>query len=73
MFLYLTILINKYLHSMDFFVNFTLDEEFNEVIKSRFRDDFSYASFSEGEKQKIDLALLFTWREVATDEEQCCY
>ena len=58
-------LINKYLHSMDFFVNFTLDEEFNEVIKSRFRDDFSYASFSEGEKQKIDLALLFTWREVA--------
>ena len=58
-------LINKYLQSMDFFVNFTLDEEFNEVIKSRFRDDFSYSSFSEGEKQKIDLALLFTWREVA--------
>ena len=58
-------LINKYLHSMDFFVNFTLDEEFNEVIKSRFRDEFSYSSFSEGEKQKIDLALLFTWREVA--------
>ena len=58
-------LINKYLHSMDFFVNFTLDEGFNEIIKSRFRDDFSYASFSEGEKQKIDLALLFTWREVA--------
>ena len=58
-------LINKYLHSMDFFVNFTLDEEFNEVLKSRFRDEFSYASFSEGEKQKIDLALLFTWREVA--------
>jgi len=57
--------INKYLQSMDFFVNFTLDEEFNEVIKSRFRDDFSYASFSEGEKQKIDLALLFTWRDVA--------
>ena len=50
---------------MDFFVNFTLDEEFNEEIKSRFRDDFCYASFSEGEKQKIDLALLFTWREVA--------
>ena len=48
-----------------FYVNFTLDEEFNEVIKSRFRDEFSYASFSEGEKQKIDLALLFTWREVA--------
>ena len=58
-------LINKYLQSMDFFVNFTLDEEFGEVIKSRFRDEFSYASFSEGEKQKIDLALLFTWREVA--------
>ena len=58
-------LINKYLHSMDFFVNFTLDEEFGEIIKSRFRDEFSYASFSEGEKQKIDLALLFTWREVA--------
>ena len=58
-------LINKYLNVMDFFVNFTLDEEFNEVIKSRFRDEFSYASFSEGEKQKIDLALLFTWREVA--------
>ena len=58
-------LINKYLHSMDFFANFTLDEEFNEVIKSRFRDEFSYSSFSEGEKQKIDLALLFTWREVA--------
>ena len=58
-------LINKYLQNMDFFVNFTLDEEFNEVIKSRFRDEFSYSSFSEGEKQKIDLALLFTWREVA--------
>ncbi len=58
-------LINKYLQSMDFYVNFTLDDEFNEVIKSRFRDEFSYASFSEGEKQKIDLALLFTWREIA--------
>ena len=58
-------LINKYLQSMDFYVNFTLDDEFNEVIRSRFRDDFSYSSFSEGEKQKIDLALLFTWREVA--------
>jgi DNA repair exonuclease SbcCD ATPase subunit len=58
-------LINKYLTSMDFYVNFTLDEEFNEVIKSRYRDVFSYASFSEGEKQKIDLALLFTWREIA--------
>ncbi len=58
-------LINKYLQSMDFYINFTLDEEFNEIIKSRFRDEFSYASFSEGEKQKIDLALLFTWREIA--------
>tara|TARA_A100001391_G_scaffold118563_2_gene80419 strand:- start:715 stop:1869 length:1155 start_codon:yes stop_codon:yes gene_type:complete len=58
-------LINKYLHNMDTYFNFTLDEEFNEVIKSRFRDEFSYSSFSEGEKQKIDLALLFTWREVA--------
>ena len=57
--------INKYLQSMDFYVNFTLDDNFNEKILSRFRDDFSYASFSEGEKQKIDLALLFTWREVA--------
>ena len=58
-------LINKYLHSMDFYVNFTIDENFDERIKSRFRDDFSYSSFSEGEKQKIDLALLFTWREIA--------
>jgi DNA repair exonuclease SbcCD ATPase subunit len=57
--------INKHLTSMDFYVNFTLDEEFNEVIKSRYRDVFSYSSFSEGEKQKIDLALLFTWREIA--------
>ena len=58
-------LINKYLSSMDFFVSFELDENFNETIKSRHRDDFTYASFSEGEKQKIDLALLFTWRAVA--------
>ena len=58
-------LINKYLQSMDFFVNFKLDEEFNETIKSRFRDDFSYSSFSEGEKMRIDLALLFTWRAIA--------
>ena len=57
--------INKYLQRMDTFFNFTLDDEFNEVIKSRYRDDFSYASFSEGEKQKIDLALLFTWRDIA--------
>ena len=58
--------INKYLQKMDTFFNFTLDDEFNEVIKSRYRDDFSYASFSEGEKQKIDLSLLFTWRDIAT-------
>jgi len=58
-------LVNKYLASLDFFVNFQLDEEFNEVIKSRHRDEFSYASFSEGEKLRIDLALLFTWRAIA--------
>lgn len=58
-------LVNKYLAALDFFVNFELDEEFNEVIKSRYRDEFSYASFSEGEKMRIDLALLFTWRAVA--------
>ena len=58
-------LINKYLSAMDFFVSFELDGEFNETIKSRYRDNFTYASFSEGEKQKIDLALLFTWRAIA--------
>ena len=58
-------LINTYLSSMDFFVNFNIDENFNETIKSRFRDDFTYANFSEGEKMRIDLALLFTWRAVA--------
>lgn len=58
-------LVNKYLTAMDFFVSFELDEAFNESIKSRHRDDFSYASFSEGEKQRIDLALLFTWRTIA--------
>lgn len=58
-------LINKYLAAMDFFVQFELDENFNETIKSRYRDEFSYASFSEGEKMRIDLALLFTWRTVA--------
>jgi len=58
-------LIGKYLSAMDFFVQFELDEEFNETIKSRFRDDFSYASFSEGEKMRINLAILFTWRAVA--------
>ena len=58
-------LINTYLTSMEFYVNFTLDENFEETIKSRFRDEFSYTSFSEGEKMRIDLALLFTWRAVA--------
>ena len=58
-------LINKYLAALDFFVLFELDEQFNEVIKSRHRDEFSYASFSEGEKMRIDLALLFTWRSIA--------
>ncbi len=58
-------LINKYLASMDFFVNFRLDNEFKETIRSRFRDEFSYASFSEGEKMRINLALLFTWRAIA--------
>ena len=58
-------LINKYLASMDFFVNFKLDGEFKETIKSRYRDEFTYASFSEGEKMRINLALLFTWRAIA--------
>tara|TARA_B100001123_G_scaffold98089_1_gene112794 strand:+ start:1968 stop:3680 length:1713 start_codon:yes stop_codon:yes gene_type:complete len=58
-------LINKYLQEMDFFVSFNLDESFDETIKSRYRDDFTYASFSEGEKMRIDLALLFTWRAIA--------
>jgi DNA repair exonuclease SbcCD ATPase subunit len=58
-------LVNTYLSSMDFFVNFNIDENFQETIKSRFRDEFSYASFSEGEKMRIDLALLFTWRAIA--------
>lgn len=58
-------LINKYLADMDFFVQFELDDQFNETIKSRFRDVFSYANFSEGEKQRIDIALLLTWRSIA--------
>lgn len=58
-------LINQYLQTLDFFVSFNLDEAFEETIKSRHRDDFSYPSFSEGEKQRIDLALLFTWRQIA--------
>ena len=57
--------INRYLQMMDFYINFTLDVEFNETIESPIHEDFSYSSFSEGEKQRIDLALLFTWREVA--------
>lgn len=57
--------INKYLDKMDFFVNFELDENFNESIKSRYRDDFSYASFSEGEKQRLDIAILLSWRHIA--------
>ena len=58
-------LINTYLTSMEFYVNFTLNENFNETIKSRYRDEFTYDSFSEGEKMRIDLALLFTWRAIA--------
>jgi len=58
-------LVNKYLDRMGFFVNFNIDENFNEVIKSRYRDEFSYANFSEGEKTRIDLALMFTWRAIA--------
>jgi len=57
--------VNKYLQMMDFYINFQLDEEFNETIESPIHEDFSYSSFSEGEKMRIDLALLFTWREVA--------
>jgi DNA repair exonuclease SbcCD ATPase subunit len=58
-------LINQFLQQMDFFVNFTLSESFEETIKSRYRDDFSYPSFSEGEKSRIDIALMLTWRSVA--------
>ena len=58
-------LINQYLQILDFFVAFHLDENFNETIRSRHRDSFNYASFSEGEKQRIDLSLLFTWRQIA--------
>ena len=57
--------INKYLQLMDFYINFTLDEEFKETIKSPIHEDFTYESFSEGEKMRIDLALLFTWREIS--------
>lgn len=58
-------LINKYLAAMDFYVHFELDETFNEKIKARYRDEFTYESFSEGEKMRIDLAILFTWRQIA--------
>jgi DNA repair exonuclease SbcCD ATPase subunit len=57
--------VNRYLQMMDFYINFNLDEEFSETVKSPIHEDFSYSSFSEGEKMRIDLALLFTWREVA--------
>ena len=58
-------LINKYLNAMDAYIHFELDENFNEIVKSRHRDEFTYASFSEGEKMRIDLAILFTWRQIA--------
>lgn len=58
-------MVNKYLQLMDFYINFKLDEEFNETVESPIHEDFSYSSFSEGEKSRIDLALLFTWREIA--------
>jgi energy-coupling factor transporter ATP-binding protein EcfA2 len=58
-------IINKNLQNLDFYVNFTLDAEFNETIKSRYRDSFNYNNFSEGEKLRIDLSVLFTWREIA--------
>ena len=57
--------VNRYLQMMEFYINFQLDEEFNETVKSPIHEDFSYSSFSEGEKMRIDLSLLFTWREVA--------
>jgi DNA repair exonuclease SbcCD ATPase subunit len=64
-------LVNKYLSSLDFFVNFNLDESFKETIKSRHRDDFSYHNFSEGEKQRIDMALMLTWRAVSKLKNSC--
>jgi DNA repair exonuclease SbcCD ATPase subunit len=57
--------VNRYLQMMDFYINFTLDEEFNETVQSPIHEDFSYASFSEGEKAKINLSLVFAWREVS--------
>src|ERR1700733_6620552 len=64
-------LVNKYLEDLDFFLSFSLDEQFNETLKSRNRDTLSYFSFSEGEKLRIDLALLFTWREIARGKNSC--
>ena len=61
----INMLVNKYLQTLDFFVSFNLDESFQETIRSRHRDNFSYQSFSEGEKSRIDLSLLFTWRHIA--------
>jgi DNA repair exonuclease SbcCD ATPase subunit len=58
-------IVNKYLQILDFFVDFNIDENFNETIRSRYRDAFSYSSFSEGEKMKIDISLLFAWRQIA--------
>jgi ABC-type molybdenum transport system ATPase subunit/photorepair protein PhrA len=58
-------LINNYLQVLDFFVSFELDENFTETLRSRYRDDFSYASFSEGERARIDLSLLFAWRQIS--------
>ena len=58
-------LVNQYLQVLEFFVHFDLDDSFKETIRSRHRDEFTYESFSEGEKQRIDLALLFTWRQIA--------
>ena len=62
--------VNRYLQMMDFYINFTLDEEFNETVQSPIHEDFSYSSFSEGEKQRIDLALLFTWRKLQNSKTQ---
>ena len=64
-------MVNKYLATLDFFVNFNLDESFKETIKSRHRDDFSYNNFSEGEKQRIDISLMLTWRAVAKMKNSC--
>jgi len=64
--------VNKYLQTMDFYINFTLDEEFKEKIQTPVHENFSYESFSEGEKMRIDLSLLFTWREIAKLKNSVC-